>query len=145
VYQDTPCPAGSELRNLDKDPPSLSVVPGLPSGSARPDATPRAHDATGRHDGRDKQRSDRAAERNVERAGERRFIRAGMTEAEVLARIGRPDVNAHKRETAGKGSSKRGSAGAEWSYLPNAGDPQTITTITIVGGKVTDVRRSIAR
>src|SRR4051812_14583814 len=27
VYQEAPCPKGSELRNLNTDPPNLSVVP----------------------------------------------------------------------------------------------------------------------
>jgi uncharacterized protein DUF2845 len=149
VYQDTPCAAGAELRNLDKDPPSLSVVPGLPPASQRASSAGAAPARNARggseRDARGEARDKLRADKTVERAGERRFIRAGMTEAEVLARIGRPDVNAHRRETARKASNKRAGAGAEWSYLPNAGDPQTITTLTIVGGKVTDVRRSIAR
>ena len=34
VYQDTPCGPGKELRNLDTDPPNLSVVPGTPLPAA---------------------------------------------------------------------------------------------------------------
>jgi Domain of unknown function (DUF4124) len=135
IYQDTPCTPGNELRNLDKDPPTLSVVPGLPTANTHsaPPATVRSSRIAP---------SDRAAsskEKNqLEKAGERRFIRVGMTEAEVLTRIGRPEINGHKKDTRSSGS-------MEWSYLPNAGDPGTITTVTIVGGKVTDVQRKVSR
>src|ERR1700730_536960 len=72
VYQDTPCTAGTEMRNLDKDPPTLSVVPGLAAGSARaasnePAAARSARGAAAdRREARDKSRADKA----LERAGE---------------------------------------------------------------------------
>ena len=68
-------------------------------------------------------------------AGERRFIAVGMTAAEVIQRIGKPDVNANNQR--GKGQ--------HWSYLPKDGDPATTTTLTLVGGKVTDVERKVVR
>jgi hypothetical protein len=69
-------------------------------------------------------------------AAERRFIRLGMSEAEVIMRIGRPDVRT-------KGQGKTG--GRRWSYLPAAGDAETLTTLTFAGGQVVDVERRIAR
>ena len=127
VYQDTPCGPGKELRNLDTDPATLSVVPGTPLPSARPapPASPKP------------ERPTRAAKHGVKAgaATERKFIRAGMTEAEVIFKIGRPEVETHGRGRQGK----------QWSYLPASGDPDTITTLTIVGGKVASVDRKVAR
>lgn len=138
VYQDTPCTPGSELRNFDKDPPTLSVLPG-PSGTSAKSVPPSsAKAARAASDRTPVDRTSAKEKMNVERAGERRFVRIGMTEAEVLTRIGRPDINGHKKD-------KRSSGTMQWSYLPNAGDPGTITTVTIVGGKVTDVQRKISR
>ena len=66
---------------------------------------------------------------------ERKFIQAGMSEAEVILKIGRPEVEA-------KG---RGKNGHRWSYMPTAGDPNTLTTLTLAGGKVTHVERKVVR
>jgi len=127
VYQDTPCAAGKELRNFTKDPPTVSVIPGTPvPGKAAPAAAspPRAERiATAKR---------AKAESN---AGERRFIAVGMTAAEVIQRIGKPDVNANNQR--GKGQ--------HWSYLPKDGDPDTTTTLTLVGGKVAGVERKVVR
>ena len=59
----------------------------------------------------------------------------GMSEAEVILKVGRPDVEA-------KG---RGKQGHRWSYMPTAGDPDTLTTLTLAGGKVTQVERKVVR
>jgi len=69
------------------------------------------------------------------RAAERKFVRSGMSEAEVLHRLGRPDVTSG----SGRKSSKR------WAYLPRPGDPGTMTTLTLQGGSVTDVERKVVR
>ena len=126
VYQDAACPPGKELRNLDEDPATFSVVPGTPvpaapAASSRVPARPAA----------------RATTRKVKsgNAAERRFIHTGMSEAEVIMRIGRPDV-----DSKGKGKS-----GRRWAYLPAAGDPDTMTTLTIAAGAVVDVERKVAR
>jgi len=58
-----------------------------------------------------------------------------MSEAEVLARLGRPDATA--------GGNKQHQA--RWSYLPTDGDPDTVTTITFSGGMVSDVSRKVVR
>src|SRR5438132_3285161 len=49
VYQDNPCKAGKELRDFDKDPPTVSVMPLGPSSGtttrqtlASPPAAPKA-------------------------------------------------------------------------------------------------------
>ena len=126
VYQDVPCPTGKELRNLTTEPPSLSVVPGAPVPAGKPSqgAAPR---------------SDRAAPAERKKAtngnaANRKFIQIGMSEAEVIQRIGRPDVEAKNRR-----------GGHQWSYLPKEGDPNTITTVTLIDGKVSDVARKVVR
>jgi hypothetical protein len=127
VYQDAPCAPGKELRNLSTDPPTLSVVPGtaVPGATPPPAAPARAkHAAT----------SDRRTA-STGKAVQRKFIRVGMSEAEVVERIGKPDVSA---------GNQRG-RGQQWSYLPNDGDPNTITTLTLSGGKVADVERKTVR
>jgi len=132
VYQDVPCKPGMEMRDFDIDPATVSVVPGTPVPSpplAAPAQRPRAAQA-GRRQPEPKISSGKAAER--------RFIRTGMTEAEVLRRIGKPEVDA----AAGR---KQRKDGKHWSYLPAAGDADTITTISIAGGVVTAVERKIVR
>ena len=68
-------------------------------------------------------------------AAERKFISVGMAEAEVIAKIGRPDVS----------SRGHGKVDRRWSYMPAAGDPNTLTTLTLVGGKVASVERKVVR
>ena len=70
---------------------------------------------------------------NATKASERRYIKVGMTTAEVVQRIGKPDVDA--RNQKGKGY--------RWSYLPRDDDPNTITTVTLVDGRVADVERKL--
>jgi len=129
IYQDTACPPGKELRDLEAHPATLSVVPGTPLPSAATAAKPprSARPITTRV----------AAHRSKPgNPAERRFIHSGMSEAEVIMRIGRPDVRS-------KGHGKAG--GTRWSYLPAAGDADTLTTLTLAGGKVVDVERRVAR
>jgi uncharacterized protein DUF4124 len=133
VYQDVACPPGRELRDLEAHPATLSVVPGTPVPATLNTAKPRASNASS-----SRPVSTRAIARRgrTGNAAERRFIHAGMSEAEVIMRIGRPDVHAKGH---GKG------AGRQWSYLPTAGDEQMLTTVTFAGGKVVDVERHMAR
>ena len=70
------------------------------------------------------------------RASERRHLRTGMTEGEILARVGRPDLK-------GAGQGKKPTA--RWTYLPATGDPQTVTTIALENGKAIAIDRTVAR
>ena len=72
-------------------------------------------------------------------ARERGFIRRGMAEGEVVFRIGPPDHEAFSQNIKGHPEEKR------WTYFPHARDPQTLTTITLRAGIVTDIERKIAR
>jgi hypothetical protein len=126
IYQDIACAPGKELRNLDAEPATLSVVPGTPVPAANAAAAPATKPA-------------RVQTGTVKVKGgnpaERKFIQAGMSEAEVILKIGRPEVEA-------KG---RGKEGRRWSYMPTTGDPDTLTTLTLAGGKVTHVERKVVR
>ena len=136
IYQDTACPPGKELRDLEADPATVSVVPGTPLPTAartRSARTPSALSTPAKRATATRTSMHRVRTGN---AAERRFISRGMSEAEVIMRIGRPDVQT-------KGQGKTG--GRRWSYLPAAGDAQTLTTLTLAGGQVVDVERRMAR
>ncbi|MDQ5888283.1 MAG: hypothetical protein RL210_2516 [Pseudomonadota bacterium] len=72
-------------------------------------------------------------------ASERKFIREGMSEAEVLQHIGKPDSESVDSGGGAKLVEKR------WIYLPAPRDSQTLTTVTLRAGKVVAVSRQIAR
>jgi len=72
-------------------------------------------------------------------AGDRKFIREGMSEGEVMIKIGKPDNESVDSGGGANVTVKR------WMYFPTSGDPQTMTTITIRNGKVTEVSRQVSR
>ena len=72
-------------------------------------------------------------------AKERRFISKGMTEGAVLEKIGKPDSESFDTGTEAKVIVKR------WIYLPVPDDPETITTVVLKNGLVTEVTREISR
>jgi len=129
VYQDSPCPAGKELRNFDVNPVEITVLPAPDLSTPTPNApaakTPKAPPSA---------ESTRSMLKGHDPA-DRRFIHPGMSEAEVTAKIGPPDMT-----TGGKNRKS-----ARWSYLPAPGDPHTITTISFEGGKVVEVDRKLAQ
>jgi hypothetical protein len=68
-------------------------------------------------------------------------LQRGMTEGEVLAISGPPDMQADQGVVfLAQGHARSALAVRTYTYLPTAADPQT-TTITLVGGRVTDIRR----
>jgi hypothetical protein len=128
VYQDTACAPGKELRNLDTDPATLSVVPGTPVPTRTAASPPAPKPA--------KVRATTAKNKGKGgNAAERKFLRAGMSKTEVLYKIGRPDIELSGRRKGGQ----------QWSYMPTADDPATLTTVTFVGGKVDRVERKVVR
>jgi len=72
-------------------------------------------------------------------AGERRFITSGMSEGEVLMKIGKPDAQSEDSGGGAKVAVKR------WIYLPAPGDSQTMTTILIKNGRVEEVNRKVTQ
>jgi hypothetical protein len=133
IYQDAPCPAGKELRNFQTDPPEITVLPApeasadksVPPESRRPPRERAAPAATAK-------RSDPKTAGN---AGERKFLRPGMTEGEVIAKVGHPEVTSR----GGKPPTHR------WTYLPADGDGETITVVTFANGVVADIVRKVVK
>jgi hypothetical protein len=133
-YQDVPCAPGRELRDFDRDPANGSVVP-FGGGPARPAGkanAPRGADKSPPAT-RGAARGDARARKAAGDPRQRRFLRPGMSEGEVLARVGPPDVKASVRK------------GARWTYMPVAEDAHTITTLTFEGGALADVDRKVIR
>lgn len=136
MYQDKPCAAGTALRDFQADPPPLSVLPAPPTPPRTEAATamqrvPRAT-ASRRSTPRDPARLNRQAQ-EVD-ASHRRFLHSGLTDGEVIARIGRPHTV--------RGAKK---SGARWIYLPAPGDPETVTIVSFRDGVVVDVERKISK
>jgi hypothetical protein len=130
IYQEMPCDKGKELRNFQTDPPEITVLPGTPTGSSpRPPAKQEKDAKNAAAAGKAKA----AATATPRDDAQRKFAHAGMTEAEVRALLGPPDV------TSGSGHTRR------WQYMPSAGDPDTITALTMADGVVTMVERRIVR
>lgn len=78
-------------------------------------------------------------------------IQRGMTEGEVLAIAGEPDLVSDQGIAIASpatvpmgrrhsGAARAGLALKTWTYLPTAADP-FITTITLVGGRVSEIER----
>jgi hypothetical protein len=133
VYQEMPCPPGKELRNFQSDPPEITVLPGTPrAGGTAPPAPSSA--ASGNH-AKQETTPSRKAERPRGDPGERKHLHTGMTEGEVLARIGPPDAT-----TGGKSGKQQ-----RWSWFPVDGDPETLTTVTLMSGYVTNVERTLVK
>jgi hypothetical protein len=129
IYQEMPCAKGKELRNFQKDPPEITVLPSSPSAGAPPPArapkeakgTPPAKAKAGATETRDD--------------AQRKFLHSGMTEAEVRTLLGSPDVT-----SGGNGRKTK-----RWQYMPSPGDPDTVTALTFENGVVTSVERRIVR
>ena len=71
-------------------------------------------------------------------ASERKFIREGMSEGEVLMKIGKPDSDSVDSGGGATVAVKR------WIYLPTSADQQTMTTIVLRNGKVIEVDRKVS-
>jgi hypothetical protein len=132
VYQDEPCAAGKELRDFDKDPPTVSVMPlGPPVGTTTRQALPLAPSSqpkikTG------------ARVKPAAPAGnpaDRKFLAPGINEGEVVTRIGAPNMK----------SGGNGRKIARWTYLPVPEDAGTITTLTFEHGRLVEVERKIVK
>jgi len=72
-------------------------------------------------------------------ARDRGFLREGMTEGEVLHKIGKPEHEAFIRNIKGQPEEKT------WTYFPHYRDPQTLTILTFRSGVVAVIERKIAR
>lgn len=129
TYQEDACPAGTELRDFERDPATVSVVPFRIPPGAQTRTLPRDKPV--------KPAGERKPRRDAERRGnaaERKFLMPGIGEGEVVARVGRPDM-----------STGAGRKVVRWTYLPVPEDPGTITTLTFELGRLIEVERKVIR
>ena len=75
---------------------------------------------------------------HAQSAGERKFVKKGQSEGEVLVKVGKPDSESVI-------SAARDPIVKQWIYLPHADDQQTVTTLTLTGGKVVEIERKVVR
>jgi hypothetical protein len=126
VYQDRPCRDG-ESRDADVTDAPLSVLPFPSPGRSvqkrepPPAKPPRAE-------------RPRRAEAVPGNPAERRHLRVGMSEGEVIARVGPPDL------TTGKGRKQ-----SRWTWMPVPGDPDTITVVLFETGRAIEVERTVVK
>lgn len=132
VYQDRPC-SGETLRDLAKHPPTLSVLP-FDVPSVRPSTIPPRAERSPKPPKIDRRKEEAERRSQPAAVSERRHLRDGMSDGEVLARLGPPDL-----QTGKQGRKMR------WTYLPAPGDPQTVTLVRFEEGKVTAVERATMR
>ena len=147
-YQDAPCAPGRELRDFDKDPANVSIVPfgqpapapppaakssGRGSGSAKAAAQPKPKAGSA---ARVPKPPSKPAARAAERGdpAQRKFLRPGMGEGEVMARVGPPDM-----------TSSGGRKGTRWTYMPVPEDEHTITNLQFENGRLVEVERKVLR
>jgi len=132
VYQDEPCPAGKELRDFDKDPPTVSVMPLIPpTGTPSHQTLPPASSQPAKIKSGARVKSPTVAGNPADR----KFLAPGINEGEVLTRVGTPDIK------SGSGGKKV----ARWTYLPVPEDPGTITTLTFEHGRLVEVERKVVK
>ncbi len=143
MYQEDPCKPGKELRDFERDPATVSVVPfgGAPADSAKASSGSAKASSKAASSSRGSSElpatSARAARKATDAArnpAERKFLAPGIGEGEVVARIGRPDM-----------STGAGRKTVRWTYLPAPEDPQTITTLTFELGRLIQVERKFVR
>ena len=137
VYQDSPCPPGKELRDFDKDPPTVSVMPlgeaPLPGTTTRQTLSPTPGGSAKAKNGASARAKAPPAPSGA--GADRKFIAPGINEGEVMARLGPPDM-------------KSGGSGrkiARWTYLPTSDDPGTVTTLTFENGRLVEVERKVVK
>lgn len=127
TYQDRPCDGEAASAGFDASSATLSVTP-----APAPATTIVRREAPARPP-----RAERARRIEAERPGnsvERRHLRVGMSEGEVVARIGRPDF------TTGKGRRQ-----SRWTWMPVPGDPDTITVVLFEVGRVVEIERTVVK
>ena len=72
-------------------------------------------------------------------ARDRGFLSKGMSEGEVILKIGKPDHEAFVASVKGQPEVKT------WTYFPHFRDAQTLTIITFREGVVMNIERKISR
>jgi len=131
VYQDEPCRPGKELRDFDKDPPTVSVMPlGPATGTTTRQTLPTTQPAAKIKTGARTKPSPPAGN-----PSERKFLAPGINEGEVITRVGPPDMK----------SGGNGRKTARWTYMPVPEDAHTLTTLTFEHGRLVEVERKVVK
>lgn len=141
LYQQQPCPPGASLRDLVQDPANVSVIPfhgarPAPGPAAKVPRPGRSAPVASRAPSHrfDKRKAEAEHRTSDAAVVERRHLKDGMSDGEVLARLGTPDLQ------SGKGGRKM-----RWTYMPAPGDAQTVTQVHFVDGRVVSVDRTTLR
>jgi hypothetical protein len=129
VYQDRPCREG-EARDADVLDAPLSVLPFPSPGRQVQTREPPANPTKPMR----AERARRAESPAPGNPAERRHLRVGMSEGEVMARVGPPDL------TTGKGRKQ-----SRWTWMPVPGDPDTITVVLFETGRAIEVERTVVK
>ncbi len=124
VYQDRPCATPPIEGPALSDAP-LSVLPGPSRRTIQREPAARPPKA---------ERTRKPDPPRLGDAAARRHLRIGMSEGEVLARVGPPDV------TTG-----RGRRAARWTWMPAPADPDTVTAVLFDTGRVVEVERTVVK
>lgn len=74
-------------------------------------------------------------------ASERKFIHNGMSEADVVQKIGKPSHKGGASKRAGRRNGQQ--SATVWTYFPAPDDPQTTTVVTLSNGQVVNVERRV--
>ena len=131
VYQEMPCGSAKELRNFQTDPPEITVLPAQRAGATPPETIRSVPPKNGKSD-----KDAKPGKAGVAGdATERMHLRLGMSESEVLARLGSPDM------TVGA----KNAPSPRWTYMPAPGDPETITTLMFTKGVLVDIERKVVK
>jgi hypothetical protein len=133
-YQDAPCAPGRELRDFDKDPANVSVMPFTPPAPAAKARPPAAKEKTARPAPASRAEARTKKAQPPGDAKQRKFLRPGISEAEVVARVGPPDM-----------TSSPNRKGKRWTYMPVPEDHDTITNLTFDNGRLIEVERKVIR
>lgn len=131
MYQEMPCGPAKELRNFQTDPPEITVLPAQRPGAPPADTIRNVPPKNGKSD-KDAKTGKGAIASD---ASERMHLRLGMSQSEVLARLGSPDM------TVGA----KNAPSPRWTYMPAPGDPETITTLMFTKGVLVDIERKVVK
>ena len=131
IYQEMPCTPGKELRNFQTDPPDITVLPAQRPAGNPADLIRETPPKSAKND----KDSKPGKSANAGNAAERMHLHLGMSEGEVLARLGAPDL------TVGA----KGTPSPRWTYMPAPGDPETTTTLMFTKGVLVDIERKVVK
>lgn len=147
TYSGVACPPGASTVPGPLPPINVISAPD-PDKSSLPDAKLSRRSTRGAAPAENPRRARSSSARAppAGQAAERRFVSMGMSDAEVIARVGRPDrvLGGTGGSIGGRPGSGRG-ARSRWLYLPAPGDSDSMTVVELEGSVVVNVERRLVR